>query len=190
MERKKIMNLEERLLTLVKNDHHLLNVITILRQQHLREATIVGDPIRNLIWNAITKQPSSVLWDKITVYYRNISESYEDFLTTQAQLSQNHSQYFWELTNLSLPERAALAPSQLSISEAVAAQPEKCSAVGIQLLSGGELTVIAPYGLDDAFALRVAPTPAFAVGTKQHPKYQRRLHFNHWQERWPDLTIG
>ena len=43
MERKKIMNLEERLLTLVKNDHHLLNVITILRQQHLREATIVGD---------------------------------------------------------------------------------------------------------------------------------------------------
>ena len=58
-----------------------------------------------------------------------------------------------------------------------------CCAVGVRLEDDGDITVVAPFGLEDVFNLTIRPTPGRPVA-------------NDWDRivgkakaRWPELTI-
>jgi len=55
-------------------------------------------------------------------------------------------------------------------------------AVGVRLEADGALTVIAPFGLDDLFDMRLRPNP-----TRTSPNYEKIAAAA--KARWPELTV-
>jgi hypothetical protein len=56
----------------------------------------------------------------------------------------------------------------------------------VRLEPDERLTVIAPHGLDDLFALALRPTPR---GRERRDAYRARLASKDWLVQWPRLTI-
>lgn len=182
---------KEKFLDIISHDPELNEIFKILERMHLPEATICGGTIRNLIWNKQTGHHSSLKLGDIDVYYKNSSQSYENFLMTKEILAQNHSLYLWNIKNICLPARH-LSHRRFydSIEKTIADFPETATSVGVQKSRLNGYHVIAPYGLADLFELQVSPTPNYAVGQAGHQRYQQRLTNKAWQARWPELTIN
>ena len=64
--------------------------------------------------------------------------------------------------------------------------PETATAIAVRL-AADRIEVLAPFGLDDLFAMTVRPTPAFE-GTKR-PVFEQRALKKRWSERWPQVVI-
>ena len=74
-----------------------------------------------------------------------------------------------------------------SVSEAMRHWPETATAVAARLDNFGALEIIAPFGLDDLFALRLRPTPRFTA--EKLPIFLDRVSLKRWMYRYPKLSI-
>jgi hypothetical protein len=75
----------------------------------------------------------------------------------------------------------------ISVADAMLHWPETATAVAVRLAPSGLIEVNAPFGLDDLFALRLRPTPAFQ--TSKLPIFVDRVSSKCWVERYPLLTV-
>lgn len=98
----------------------------------------------------------------------------------------------WEVTNQArvhewFAEALGQAVSPLtSLEDGLATWPEFATCVGICLDGDESLKVIAPYGLNDLFELRVRHNPRRAsVSTFMH-----RVNSKRFGHRWPRLSIN
>lgn len=73
-----------------------------------------------------------------------------------------------------------------SVAHAMTHWPETATAVAVRI-AHKEVEICAPFGLDDLWALRLRPTPAFA--NEKWPIFQQRLASKRWVERYPMLTL-
>lgn len=74
-----------------------------------------------------------------------------------------------------------------SVADAMQHWPETATAVAARLGDSGSIEVNAPLGLDDLFALRLRPTPAFQ--TEKLPIFTDRVSSKRWTERYPNLSL-
>ncbi|HXP96254.1 MAG TPA: nucleotidyltransferase family protein [Telmatospirillum sp.] len=75
----------------------------------------------------------------------------------------------------------------LSVADAVSRWPETATAVAARLTQAG-LEIVAPFGLDDLFALVLRPTPSFETGKRI--VFQTRVREKRWLERWQLLFLS
>ncbi|KRN88499.1 nucleotidyltransferase family protein [Ligilactobacillus ceti] len=184
------MQYEQELRDIIQKQPEFLEICQIVASLHLPEATICAGAVRNLVWDNQTKQPSSLIRNNIDVYYKNTSESFEKYLTRQALLQQKYPKYLWNLNNIALPKRHTNQQYfGKTITETIAHFPEQCSAIGVTPDTLGNFNLVAPYGLNDIFEMKVQPTPYFAPDTAQYPTYQKRMQRKNWHKFWPNLTI-
>ena len=73
-----------------------------------------------------------------------------------------------------------------STADAISFWLEIPSCVAVRLDAGETISVLAPLGLDDLFALRIAPT---ARGRERHAEYVERLTRKNWPRTWPRLVV-
>jgi len=73
-----------------------------------------------------------------------------------------------------------------SAEDAVATWPETATAVAVRLMTGGELRIVAPLGLDDLFGLIWRRNPRRVTVAE----YRRRLEKKFNSERWPEVTVA
>ena len=179
-----------KLLALLEQKPEIAQICEILHRHHLPQATLCAGTIRSLVWNAQTNRQVPIMLSELDVYYRDPSQSYEDFQVTQAIFKQKESQYLWNLHNIALPPRHS---SELhfhsTIEQTLADFPETCTSVGVQCLAGGDYEIIAPHGLDDLFELKVRPTANYALGTPLHARFEQRIKNKRWLTEWPELQI-
>lgn len=185
-------NYFEQLEQLILQNPHLQKINLILKQEHLRNATICAGAIRNLVWDKKHQLPSSLLQRNIDIYYQNASESEEDFIVRQTTLNQKYPTYLWNLHNIALQPRRARNQGFYgkTMRETISNFPETATAVGVSFDPTNNLEIIAPYGLDDLFELVVKPTPNFTNMTpNNHAAYLKRLNRKNWSQRWDQLQI-
>lgn len=70
-----------------------------------------------------------------------------------------------------------------SLEEALATWPTTCNALGV-FLEEEKISIIAPYGLEDLFAMRVRPNKRLVTEEVYRTKVGR------WKDCWPELKIG
>lgn len=56
--------------------------------------------------------------------------------------------------------------------------------VGVRIDDMGQLSVLAPHGVQDLFAMRLAPAPS---GIARFQEYQARIKSKNWQAHWQAL---
>ncbi|MCP9312692.1 nucleotidyltransferase family protein [Liquorilactobacillus satsumensis] len=178
------MQYEKELITLVKRTPEFTEIFHILDSYQLGKALICGGALRDLVWNTLSKQSTSLLRGNIDVLYGDSAETYEQLLTRRALLGQCHSKYLWNLQNVVLNNSQTRQPFGKTPEEALTTLPETCSAVAITF-EAGTFKILAPFGLQDLFNMEVHPTPRFIKDSDLLNQFKRRSALKGWEQRWP-----
>jgi len=159
---------------------------------HLKSWCIGAGAVRNLVWDHLHQYNEPSPLADIDVAYFDITDSRQEAeAEVQAVLEARAPSVPWEVTNQALVHLwfeghfgHAVAPL-CSLEEAVASWPEYATSVGVYIGNGGGIEIIAPYGLEDLFALRVRRNPArVSVET-----YRQRVEQKQYAKRWPRVSV-
>lgn len=184
------MDYQAQLINLIKNNPEFIKILQVINRTHLPQATLCGGAVRNLVWDQKNHVPSTLVINNLDVFYNDRSESSEETLIVKARLNQAAPKYLWNLHNIALPKRFSSDIAADSIEDAIKAIPETASAVGVNLTPGGDIMVVAPYGLDDLFEQKLRPTPVFAQNDHGLVKFNRRIDRKNWLTKYAGVELA
>lgn len=184
--------LQARLVKLVRSSDGLMAALRAARELGLASWCIGAGAVRSVVWDALHgyAEPTS-LEDVDVVYFEQPGQPGRDAALERA-LGLAMPAVSWEVTNQATVHewfRDALqlqVEPLLSLEAGVATWPEYATCVGVTLNADDSLSVIAPHGLYDLFALRLRHNPARADAAA----YRQRLAAKRFTERWPLLSVS
>lgn len=182
------MKYKQELKKIIEETPELMTLLQLINTLGLKDWALCAGTIRNLVWCQLTQRPYSILQNNIDVLYSDHSESYEQYLTKQAIISQKNSTCLWNFQNAALNAADSGAPYGKNLLTAISSIPETCSAVGIRL-ENMQVKIIAPYGLDDLFNFEAHPTSSFMNDPKKLQLYRRRMLRKNWPQNWSEAII-
>ena len=105
----------------------------------------------------------------------------------QERLNQHYPAFNWSVKNQArMHQRNGNAPYR-STQHALRYWPETATAVAVRVGAMDLIEIIAPYGLDDLFELRLRPTPPFTQ--EKLSVFRQRVAAKRWLERYPGLQL-
>jgi hypothetical protein len=185
-------DLEARLITIARESTWFWSALVAVRSLNLPAWCIGAGAVRNLVWDRLhdVRTPSSL--PDIDVAYFDASDlSAERDAQIQRRLSDVHPSVPWEVTNQAAVHTWFEATfgypvsPLVSLEDGVASWPEFATSVGITLRDDDSINVIAPYGLDDLFAMVIRRNPARA----SIETYRKRVEQKQYQKRWPRVIV-
>lgn len=161
------------------------------RSQRLPDWCLGAGAVRNLVWDHLHGYTTASALPDVDLVYFDAREAPGIEARHQQDLARRHPELPWELTNQAHVHcwfeqhfDHAVAPLT-SLEQAVASWPEYATAIGLRLEADDSLTLIAPFGLDDLFAMRVRRNPArVSLAT-----YRERVASKRYTQRWPQVTV-
>ncbi len=93
----------------------------------------------------------------------------------------------WEVKNQARMHRRNGDAPYTGTADALCHWLETPTAVAVRMGPGDGLELLAPLGLDDLFAMRVAPTPH--AMSHRLADYRARIASKPWAKQWPRLEI-
>jgi hypothetical protein len=183
---------QHTLIDMVERSPWFMSALSAVQTLQLESWCIGAGAVRTLVWDQLHGYSNtSALTDVDVVYFdaNDLTPAAEQIL--QRQLLELCPDVPWEVTN-----QAAVHlwfadvlgyPVQplLSLEQAIASWPEFATAVGVTLNEKSQLEVIAPYGMDDLFAMIVRRNPA-RVSEKT---YRQRIEQKQYAQRWPKVKV-
>jgi len=178
--------LEDRLAALVAGDAWLMTVLGIVRALNLPDWAVAAGAVRNLVWDSLTAKPVRTQPGDVDVLYYDARDTAlareaeaEAALAARLELP-------WQVRNHARMHLRNGDPPYRDTADALRHWLETPTCVAVRLERDDRLTVIAPHGLDDLFAVAVRPTPH---GRLRLAAYRGRLAAKDWRGQWPVLTI-
>lgn len=153
-----------RLEAIIRADPDLMGLLEYFRGVGLPQWRVVAGCLYQTVWNALTgRKRGTGIRDHDVIYFEaaDLSWEAEDAVikrVTKTDLVQIRNQarvHLWYEQHFGVP-----CTPLSSADEAVARFPSIAGAIGARLEHDGRLDIIAPFGLDDLFALVMRPNPA------------------------------
>lgn len=183
--------LRRRLAAIVASSEALMAALRAARALELPDWCIGAGAVRSLVWDHLHALPGPTPLNDIDVVYCDAQADVDADAALESRLALALPGLRWEVSNQAHIHHwfaralgQPVAPLR-SMEEGVATWPELATCVGVRLEADDALTVIAPHGLDDLFALRVRHN-ALRAGAAV---YAQRLAEKRWAQRWPRLSI-
>jgi hypothetical protein len=169
----------------------LMQVLDAARELDLPDWMIFSGAVYQPVVNHLTgRDPSFGIKDYDIGYFdpdtsyeaedvviRRVAAAFEPPLREMVEVRNQARVHLWFETRFGEP----YAPLR-STAEALTRFTATIFAIGVRLEADGRLTVAAPFGLEDLFALRLRPNPLRATSGFQRPAASA-------QSRWPELSI-
>jgi len=161
-------NLEERLIAAVRNDPDLMRVLRTAATLDLNDWLIFSGSVYQCVWNAVTGRPAGygikdfdlgyfdedVSWDAEDAVIRRVAAAFDEPLRGRVEVRNQRRVSEWFPAKFGEPY-----PPVASTAEALDRFVAPAFAVGVRMEADGRITVEAPFGLEDVFALTVRPNP-------------------------------
>jgi uncharacterized protein len=177
---------------IVRNDAHLMTLLTMARELDLPQHRLVAGCIYQTVWNTLTSRHSGTgINDYDLIYFdeADLSEKSEAGIEelVRAQLPdlpvpvevRNQARvHLWFEEYFGIPY-----PPLSCADEAITRYASATHAVGIRLLQDDQLDVFAPFGLEDIFAMVIRPNYALP-NRETHERKAARA-----KSVWPEVTI-
>lgn len=183
---------EERLIGIVRASPRLMTVLEGLRALAMPDWWVVSGGVYQTVWNALTGRDAhygikdwdavyfdpDTSWDAEDVWIRRAAAHFPPPLDEQVEVRNQARVHLWFEQKFGEPY-APLHSAAQSLERFV------CPAfsVGVRLEPDDRISVAAPFGLDDVFAMRLRPNPL-------------RGRAKGWERttssaaaRWPEVTI-
>jgi uncharacterized protein len=182
----------QRLADLVRARPWLLRILHAARDLELPEWAVTAGVIRNLVWDDLSglEEPTPIR-DVDIAYFDPSDVSRRRDRAIEAALDESLPDVPWEVTNqagvhLWYAGKFGHEISPIfSLEDGISRNPETATSVGVRLEPDGDVTVIAPCGLDDLFGMILRRNPKQV--TKDY--FRQRLIDKRIQERWPSVTV-
>ena len=182
----------EELIRIVQATPWFMQALNAAGSLHLQSWCIGAGAVRNLVWDYLHgfSKPST-LADIDLAYFDPDDLRPETEQQLQAELEAHFPSFPWEVTNqaavhLWFESHFGHPVSPLiSLEQAIASWPEYATSVGITMNPESKIHVVAPYGLEDLFEVRVRRNPARV----SKETYRQRNEQKQYASRWPRVTV-
>ena len=185
-------DVESRLIAIVRAQPELMQVLTTVRALNLPDWRVFSGAVYQAVWNHQTgrtvgygiKDYDLGYFDPDTSYdaedavIRRVATAFEPLLRDLVEVRNQARVHLWFHDRFGEPYEP-LSGTDEALSRFVA----PAFAVGIRLEADNRITVAAPFGLDDLFAMTLRPNP-------------NRPRAKGWDKavasaraRWPELTV-
>ena len=186
-------NLEAQLTDIVRADAGLMHVLTTVRALGLPDWRLVSGAVYQAVWNARTGRPagygikdydlayfdgSDLSYDAEDVVIKRVAAAFDEPFRSQVEVRNQARVHLWFQDRFGEPYEALG-----STDEALGRFVAPTFAVGVRLEADDAISVAAPFGLEDVFAMTIRPNPnrPLAKGWARTIENARG--------RWPELTV-
>lgn len=185
--------LTEELIAVVRADPGLMHVLRTVRALGLPDWRLVSGAVYQAVWNARTGRPAGYgIKDYDLAYFdgsdlsyeaedgviKRVAAAFDEPFRSQVEVRNQARVHLWFENRFGEPYEALH-----STDEALSRFVAPAFAVGVRLEADDAITMAAPFGLEDVFAMVVRPNPNRPVA-----KGWARTVENA-RGRWPELTV-
>ena len=177
---------------IIRSDAGLMRLLTILRELALPQWRLVAGCLYQTVWNVLTDRPRGTgINDYDVIYFDDCDPSWdaEDAVIRRVAAAteggvgpievRNQARvHLWFEHRFGTPY-----PPLAAADEAIARYASIAHAVGVRLEPDGRLDVVAPFGLDDIFAMVIRPNYALDNAASHARKAERVKAI------WPEVTV-
>ena len=185
--------LEADLTAIVRADAGLMHVLTTIRALGLPDWRLVSGAVYQAVWNARTGRPagygvkdydlayfdaSDLSYEAEDVVIKRVAAAFDEPFRSQVEVRNQARVHLWFQNRFGEP----YAPLH-STDEALGRFVAPTFAVGVRLEADDSLSIAAPFGLDDVFAMTIRPNPNRPVAKGWAKAVDSA------RARWPELTV-
>jgi len=185
--------LEADLTAIVRADAGLMHVLTTIRALGLPDWRLVSGAVYQAVWNARTGRPagygvkdydlayfdgSDLSYEAEDVVIKRVAAAFDEPFRSQVEVRNQARVHLWFQNRFGEP----YAPLH-STDEALERFVAPTFAVGVRLEADDSLSMAAPFGLDDVFAMTIRPNPNRPVAKGWAKAVDSA------RARWPELTV-
>jgi len=185
--------LEAELAAIVRADAGLMHVLTTVRALDLPDWRLVSGAVYQAVWNARTGRPagygvkdydlayfdaSDLSYEAEDVVIKRVAAAFDEPFRSQVEVRNQARVDLWFQNRFGEPYEALG-----STDEALGRFVAPAFAVGVRLEPDDRLSIAAPFGLDDVFALTIRPNPNRPVARGWAKAVDSA------RVRWPELTV-
>jgi hypothetical protein len=161
--------LEGRMAAILRGAPGLMRVLTVARELDLPDWLVFSGAVYGPVWNHLTGRPpdhglsdydlgyfdgSDISYEAEDVVIRRVADAFEPPLRELVEVRNQARVHLWFEDHFG-ESYTPLACSAQALERFAA----PAFAVGVRLEADDRLTIFAPFGLDDVFALRIRPNP-------------------------------
>lgn len=185
-------DLEARLVGIVRADPGLMHVLTTVRGLGLNDWRVFSGAVYQSVWNAVTGRPvgygrkdydlgyfdPDTSWDAEDMVIKRVAAAFDEPFRSDVEVRNQARVHLWFMDRFGEPYEPLTGTD-----EALARFVAPAFAVGVRLEADDTISVAAPFGLEDVFAMTLRPNPdrPLAKGWDKAVASARA--------RWPELTV-
>jgi len=193
MSRAESTALTDRLVKIVRRDSGLMQVLTTVRALDLPDWRIVSGAVYQSVWNDATGRPagygikdydlayfdaSDLSYEAEDVVIKRVAAAFDEPFRSQVEVRNQARVHLWFENRFGEPYEP-LAGTDEALGRFVA----PTFAVGVRLEADDTISVAAPFGLEDVFALTIRPNPRRPLARGWARTVENACG------RWPELTV-
>ena len=170
---------------LIRADDWRMTALRAVRTLDLPDGWVGAGFVRDAVWDHLHgwtgRRPAG---DVDVLWFDPARDDAAQDAALEAQLHDLHPDIDWSVRNQArMHIRNGDRPYQ-SVADAMTFWPEIATAAAVRLTHEDRLEINAPLGLDDLFALRLAPTPG------KQAAFAARVAAKDWLTRYPKLRLA
>ncbi|PAE06733.1 hypothetical protein CHI12_14805 [Terribacillus saccharophilus] len=184
-----MLKTEADVLKAIRQDKWMMEVLGAAARLQLPDFCISAGFVRSKVWDVQLGYTRRTPLPDVDVVYFDASDT--DEVTEKKyenMLLQMLPDVPWSVKNQARMHEVNRMPAFRDTEHAIACYPETATSIGVSF-EGEKLRLLAPYGVDDLLACRIAPTPLYVKGTSYHPIYLKRVKQKNWQRLWPHVRV-
>jgi uncharacterized protein len=185
-------DLATRLEAIVRADPDLMTVLEGVRDEGLNDWLIFSGAVYQSVWNHLTGRPpghgvkdfdvgyfdDDYSWDAEDAVIRRVAARFDEPLKSRVEVRNQRRVSEW------FPQKFGQDwPPVSQTAEALERFVAPAFAVGVRLEPDDRLTIEAPFGLDDVFAMVIRPNPTRPIAADWDRVIDKLM------ARWPELTV-
>ncbi|WP_067621157.1 nucleotidyltransferase family protein [Alicyclobacillus acidiphilus] len=179
---------EQDIISLIASDNWMMHVLQTAQSLRLPDWCVCAGFIRSKVWDYLHGFAGTRLPDVDVAYFdpnrtdESAEKEYEKILKGL------DSSVPWSVKNQARMHTKNGHVPYTSTADGLSNFPEVCTAIGAYLDSNGQVSLVAPYGVDDLVNLVVRPTPFF-ISQDKRDIYEQRVATKGWSAKWHRLRI-
>ena len=189
-------DLETRLVEIIRSVPTTMQVLRTIRDLDLPDAMVFSGAVYQPVWNHLTRRaPDYGIKDYDVAYHDDSDTSYEAEDVVIQRVAAAFDEPLKSLVEVRNQARVHLwfekkfgadepYPPLLTSTDALKRFVATAFCVGVRMEADDSLSVFAPFGLDDLFALHLRPNPLRVKGAGGWARTTGSA-----QARWPEITI-
>lgn len=182
-------NYLEQFYKIVRAQPRLMQIVQCLAQSQ-PNAYVAAGVLRHVVWAHLHEREYEILHTEIDVIFFDSTARHIE-ARLKAKLEQEFSNIAWDVTNQAFvhewyrTDQGARIKPLSSVKDALSMWPETATALALRINKDGDFELIAPFGLDDLFELKLrwnANLVSYAV-------FEQRMRSKQFLQKWQRLTL-